>query len=351
MKQLFQVIFKEHVNKVTWLHIISSSSRVTLLTRSHLKDFRLALFSFCLLFSSMILSAAEIKYDSPQTFYAGKETVISIKTDGLNGKNLSWNLKYSGRTIAAAELAIPESGSLELKFTFPEIKDGVSGAAELVCRVGESKLQKNIFFFSPNPFSQKKKIFENMKIGLWSPEGDDSARKLLGSLGVATTDVANFADFKGELLIVCGIDLGNFPGLEKELVNICSSGSSILIINPAGGILPLKTESFRNMIFSRNEKIMDFDKKLDSDKWGDAFPNEKSLNLVPSDNGVAVVVADNRTGFTFMSAKIGKGELVICTWDIFGKIEKSPTPVYLLEKMMSESEKRRTGEPEKELKN
>ncbi|MFA6566628.1 MAG: hypothetical protein WCS96_00300 [Victivallales bacterium] len=297
------------------------------------------LFFICGFALSISLSAAEIKYDSPQAFYAGREAVVNIKTDGLSGKNLSWNLKYSGRTIAAAELAVPETGDVELKFTFPEIKDGVSATAELDCQSGDKKLVKNIFFFTQNPFAFKKKILEKMKIGLWASEGDEKAKKLLDSLGVATADVANFADFKGELLIVTGIAFGNFSGLEKDLVNICSGGANILIINPKAGTLPLKTESFRNMIFSCNEKIIDFDRKFDSERWGDFPPNEKSLNLIPLDSGVAIEVAGNRNFFTFMSAKIGKGELVICTWDIFGRIEKSPTPVYLLEILMSESEK------------
>jgi hypothetical protein len=297
--------------------------------------------------SSIFLSAAEIKYDSPHTFYAGKEACINIKNDGLSGKNLSWNLKYSGLTIAAAEIAIPESGTVELKFTFPEIKEGGCVTAELTCVSGDKKLLKNIIFFSPNPFSFKKKILEKMKIGLWSPTGDDSAKIILKALGVMTFDVANFADFKGEVLIVCGIDFGKSSGLEKELVNICSSGSNILIINPKAGSLPLRIESFKNLIFSRNEKIIEYDRKFDSEKWCDSSPNEKSLNLIPFDSGVAVKVAGNRNAFTFMSAKIGRGELVICTWDIFGKADKSPTPVYLLEKIISEREKRRIIEPEK----
>ena len=205
---------------------------------------------FCLLFSSIISCAAEIKYDSPQTFYAGRESTINIKTEGLDGKNLAWNLKCSGLTIAAAELAVPESGAVELKFTFPEIKEGVSAAAaEFACVSGDKKLQKIVFFFSPNPFSSKKKILEKLKIGLWAPSGDDTAKKLLESLGGVTSEVANFAEFKDKLLIITGIDFGNFSGLEKDLINICASGSNILIINPKTGALPLRTESFKGMIF------------------------------------------------------------------------------------------------------
>ncbi|MFA6293000.1 MAG: hypothetical protein WC637_14530 [Victivallales bacterium] len=308
---------------------------------------KIKIFALFGLLSSSILSAAEIKYDSPHTFYGGREAIINIKTDGMNGKNLSWNLKYSGLTLASAETAVPESGTVELKFLFPEIKDGGTVTAELTCQSGDKKLVKTVFFFSPNPFSFKKKALEKMKIGLWSPSGDDSAKKILEMLGIITLEVANFADFKGDILVVTGIDFTNFSGLEKDLFNICSSGSNILIINPKAGLLPLQTEKFKNLNFSRNDKIVDFDKKLDSDRWGNSQPNENSLNLVPFDNGIAVEVAGKRNSFTFMSAKIGKGELVICTWDIFGKADKSPTPVYLLDKLLSESEKRRMGEPEK----
>ncbi|GEM_PF-2902199 len=305
---------------------------------------------FALLFISIFLHAADIKYDSPQTFYAGRETTINIKTDGLSGRNLSWNVKYSGLSIAAAELVIPETGIVELKFTFPEIKDGVTATAELTCLAADRKLTKNIVFFSTNPFSFKKKNVEKMKIGLWAPSGDDTAKKIFESLGVVTADVANFADFKDKCLIVSGIDFGNFSGLEKDFNNICSAGSTVFIINPSRGVFPLKTESMKNMIFSRNDKIMDFDKKFDVDKWGDSPPNEKSFNLVAVDNGAGIEVVSNRNGFTFISAKIGKGELVICSWGIFLRTDKSPTPIYLLDKLMSESEKRKTNETEKEPK-
>ena len=299
------------------------------------------------LFSPISLSAAEIKYDSPQTFYAGRENIINIKTDGLSGKNLAWNLKYSGLTIAAAELAIPESGTVELKFTFPEIKEGVSVTAEFNCASGENRLQKNIFFFPANPFSLKKKQLEKIKIGLWSPEGYDIAKKSFESRGVVTSDIANFAEFKGEILIITGIDFGNFSGLDKDLVNICLTGANVIIINPKAGSLSLRTESFKNLILARNDKVTEYDKKFDSEKWGDSPPNGKFLNLIPLDTGVGIEISEKKNTFTFMSAKIGKGELLICTWDIFGKADKSPSPLYLLDKIITESEKRRNGESEK----
>ncbi len=305
----------------------------------------------CGLLVAISLSAADIKYDSPQSFYANREIVLNIRTDGLAGRNFSWNVRYSGLTIAAAELAVPETGAVEIKFTFPEIKEGVSATAELVCVSGDKKLQKNLFFFAPNPFAFRKKVLEKNKIGLWSPSGDDTAKKLFESLGVATVDVANFADFKERLLVVVGIDFSNFSGLEKDIGGICSSGSNILIINPAGGALPLKTETFKNMLFSRNEKILEFDKKFDPEKWGDSLPNEKSLGLAPSDSAAALNVADNRNGFTFMSAKIGKGELVVCSWDIFGKAEKSPTPLYLLEKLIAGIKQEAAGNRQQAIEN
>ena len=62
------------------------------------------------------------------------------------------------------------------------------------------------------------------------------------------------------------------------------------------------------------------------------------MKLIPFDNGIGIEINDNKNGFTFLSAKIGKGELVIFTWDIFGKADKSPTPLFLLEKIMSSTE-------------
>lgn len=290
-----------------------------------------------LLILSAFAYASELQFSSPHTFYADKDIILNIKSDGLSGKSLSWNLKYAGHTIAAGEQQIPENEITEVKFHFPELKPGVIATTEFSCFSGDTKFLSELFFYTPNPFADNKKFLEELKIELWAPENDENAKKLLESLQVPFSMIANFAESKGKVLIVSSIDFGNFSGLSDDFSRICATGTRILIINPTAGSLPLKMKDFKEIVVARNAKITDFYKNFDSELWGNSFPNDKSFKLIPYDNGIAIEIQKERGDFTYLSAKIADGELILCAWDIFGKSDKSPTPVYLLEKLTTKT--------------
>ncbi len=294
--------------------------------------FKILFFPLCLCAS--VVHSAELRYDSPHTFYSGREIAVRIRADGLAGKTLSWNLRYANSTAAAGEKAIPENGVPEIKFRFPELKPGITAIAELSCFSGDNKLQKLLSFHTENPFFENTKFLEDLKIQLWEPENKGNASIMLEKFGVPFSRIANFSEFTGKILIVSGIDFGSFSGLSQSFVKMCTDGARVIIVNPESGTIGLDTASFKEISIADNAKIAEFDKNFDCEYWAASAPAERSFRLVPFDGGVGIEIQKRQNGHTFMSAKTEDGELLVCSWDIFGKAGDSPTPAYLFEKLI-----------------
>ena len=291
--------------------------------------------SVLFMFVFYALNATGLVIEGPQTFYAGRESSIAVKTGKDASGNLSWNISYSGAPIASGEQEISESRA-NIKFTFPETKPCVIAKAEFNCFIGNEKLQKNLFFYPPNPFTEKKKFFEDLSIEVWHTEADKGITELFKSLEIPFAEISNFSESKGKVLIIVGIDFSNFPGISDNLLKISSGGARIIIINPVSGRFPLKTAELTEAVLAKNGKIKEFGKNFDDESWGGKTPSSKSLKLASSD-GVPVLETDTeQKDFTYCRMQTGKGNLIICAWDIINLSKDSPTPLYLLDRLISE---------------
>jgi len=293
------------------------------------KKFLSAFFIFML----YALTAADISVEGPQTFYAGRESSITVKTEKESRDNISWNIRYSGAPVASGEQEI-SGGAAKIKFTFPETRPCVIAKAEFNCSCGDEKPKKDLFFYPPNPFSEKKKSLEELSIEVWHTEADGSVTELFKALEIPFSEISNFTESKGKVLIITGIDFSSFPGVAENLIRTASEGTKIIIINPLG-TFPFKTfEPITEILLAGNGKIKEFDKNFDDENWGGKAPSLRSLRLASYDGAPALEITEDRKNFTFCSLKAGKGSIVICAWDIIGSSKASPTPLYLLDKLI-----------------
>lgn len=281
------------------------------------------------------LNAADLAIEGPQTFYVGRESSIAVKTGKEASGNLSWNIYYSGAPIASGEQEISESRA-NIKFTFPETKPCVIAKAEFNCSIGNEKLQKNLFFYPPNPFTEKKKFLEGLNIEVWHTEADKGIMELFKSLEIPFAEISNFSESKGKVLIITGIDFSNFPGLADNLLKLSSEGAKIIIINPVSGRFPLKTAELMEILLAKNGQLKKFDKNFDDENWNGNSPSAGSLKLASCDGAPVLEISPEQKDFTYSCLQIGEGSLIICAWDIIRLSKVSPTPLYLLDKLISE---------------
>lgn len=293
-----------------------------------------------LVFMAMTASihAAELHFDSPQTFYSDREIFIKISSSGLSGKSLQWRLIYTGATVSAGEVIIPDSGIAEIKLSFPKLASGIVATAELACYAEPAKLQKQIFFFSDDDiFSNRKESVGNLGIGVFQPdEKSGNIVKLLETLGVRSSPISSISDYNGKIIIVSGLDFSENPGLFETLLDKCRDGSKVLILAPASGIIPLKDNEISRLLLADTDIIRDYNPKFDDKTWNGKAIFGTSLKTVPLDDGIAIELVPHKTRFQFceISRKYSPGKIIICGFNLIELADESPSAGYLLKELI-----------------
>lgn len=265
----------------------------------------------------------------PQSaYYADRDCVVEINApEGV--KSISWNLKAFSRTAAAGQTAADSSGKFKISFHFPPLNDGVIASATLTC-IGprnDTILTKELNFFPANPFENSIKLLDEQKIELFEADGSGNMAKLLNTLKVPFSEISGLEGCSGKILIISGIDMDQYSGLQQEFQKLMQGTRKIIVINPSGTI-PLSIDKFDKTVFANNSIVKEVNKKLDT------CPALKTVELVPSDNSTAVSVSMKNTGSTYCLFTRGKSELYILSWDIAGLAQNSPAPVYILSKLL-----------------
>ncbi len=279
------------------------------------------------------------------TFYAGREHTLTIKAEGLTGERLSWNLRYAGRTIASGQRQIPTGGEVKITVAFPELNEEVVAETDFSCFIGkralstnheavEKEMRRRLYFFYPDPFVSRKASLNELKIGVWEPSEMEALSGLLELLDIPFKNVADPANFDGKVLFVSGLDFDEFPGVSSTLLEVARQGKKIIILPPFSGTFPEFAKKTDNVILSKNQAILRFNKIFDADSWNGHPVSNGSMKLVIFDDGVALKRADNGGGFTYCELSTGEGGITLTEWDIVNGAKISPTPLYLLKKML-----------------
>jgi len=299
-------------------------------------------FFIVLLFSVVFADAEEIteniiSFDSPDTYYAGKETEInlSLKKAELVKDGILWNLKYSGRTIAAGEISQAQN-NIKIKFPFPKLNQGVIASAVFSCsdRQGKNLLTKEIHFYPPNPFANNLQFLTEQKISIWNPSSKGNLKEMFKTLEVSFEEVSDINQASGKILIAYGIDFEQFSGIETDIVKLAGKEPvKIIILPPFSGSFKIKSKDYDRIIFARNDIIHEFSKKFDSALWGATAVPAGSFKITHSDEDISIAIENNKNGFSFCQLNIGESKIYICEWDM-ALSGKSPTPLYLLSKLI-----------------
>lgn len=295
-----------------------------------------------LLFSVVFANAEEItenaiSFDSPDTYYAEKETEInlSLKNAELAKDGMLWNLKYSGRTIAAGEIAQPQN-KIKIKFPFPKLNQGVIASSVFSCtdRQGKNLLTKEIHFYPPNPFANNSLFLTEQKISIWNPSSKGNLKETFKALEVPFEEISSTSQFTGKILIAYGIDFEQFSGIETDIAKLAAKEPiKIIILPPLSGSFKIKSQDYDRIIFARNDIIHEFSKKFDSALWGSTPVPAGSSKITHSDEDISIAIEKKKNGFSFCQLNIGKSKIYICEWDM-ELSGKSPTPLYLLSKLI-----------------
>ena len=323
-------------------------------------------FRLCLVasafFAPLVRAVAEaqpavIAHESWGAVFAGKQTAFhfAVTSPASRQALVAWSLSVDGRVLARREQSVTvgpgHAAEIETAFELPKGKDGVILQATLVVSVlapdGRATLagiEKPLWVFPDNPLFGRTRWAETLKLSLFDPAGKTAAR--LSELKVPYREITRQDSIPGitdgVLLVGEGLSLKEYRGLASLMNRTAAAGVPVLCLALSEGelIVPTAAESGSclpaAMHFRRNDIIHELDKRFDADGWPPDGKAAATALALRGDRGPVMgeIVADTNTGWPWIELVYGRGRLILCGFPVVAKWQESPTPRYLLLRML-----------------
>jgi hypothetical protein len=302
--------------------------------------------------------------------FAGGERTFRylITSDRATDGRVTWELSRESRALARGEVTVQtqagESRTVEFRVPIPEVKEGVVFACDLTVSLvpqGASAQpatsRRTLWLFPDNAFADRKQWLRDLGIRLFDPEKKTAERFAKADIPfteIRTTDA--LAVVRDGLVVVGeGVSLKEERGLASAMRQAAEAGVPVLCLVLSGGEMPLPTEGASDgggkppvrMAFRRADIISELDKRLDWKTWAPGREATASSLVLSADRRVAAVEAvKGDRGWPWMDVAFeGGGRLVVCGFGIVAGWDGSPSPRYLLLKLLEEmGKKNKMGE-------
>ena len=303
--------------------------------------------------------AATIRLQEPwSNVFAGKETVFhaTLATIEPFDGRLAWRFSVDGRTLSRGESAVKAgptaTGTVEVRINVPAVKPGVIMQTTLsvsASQTGSDKevatLDRTLWVFPEDPFTGRTEWLKKLNIRLFDPVG--TTAKLFTDGGVPFAEIRNVDALTsieaGTLIVGEGVSLKEYRGLAENLIKAAAAGRPVLClaldngemqlpvsVNPA---LPQPT----SLVFHQQDIITQLDKRLDAGGWKRNGKASASGLKLRGDRGPVMAEVSRDAGmWPWMELGFEKenGKLVVCGFGIVGAWAESPTPRFLLLKVL-----------------
>jgi hypothetical protein len=293
-------------------------------------------------------------------FAGGERTFRYVVTSdrAVDGR-ATWMLSRESRALARGEVAVQaqpgEPKTIEFRVAVPEVKDGVVFSCDLTVSLvpqgaaeASAMSRRTLWLFPDNAFADRTQWLKGLGVRLFDPEKKTAER--FAKAGIPFTDVrttdALAAVREGLIIVGEGVSLKEERGLASAMSQAVEAGVPVLCLALRNGEMPLPTEGVSEtqgkppvrMTFRRADIITELDKRFDMKTWAPGRNAVTSSLVLSADRRVAAVEAVNGDrGWAWMDVTFqGGGRLVVCGFGIVSGWEDSPTPRFLLLKVLEE---------------
>lgn len=295
--------------------------------------------------------------------FAGGERTFRYTVDRVLTGRVTWMLSRESRVLTRGEVALPmaadEARMIEFRVAIPEVKDGVVFACDLTVALvpqdaSEAAVtsRRTLHLFPKDPFIDRQQWLKNLGIRLFDPEKKTAERFTKAGIPFAeirTTDV--LAAVRDGLVVVGeGVSLKEERGLAAAMGRAAEAGVPVLCLALRNGDMPMPPagadasadKALARLTFRRADVVAELDKRLDWTTWApDRDAVASSLVLSAERRVVAVEVVNGDRGWAWMEAMFpGGGRLVVCGFGIGAAWDDSPTPRYLLLRLLEQMGKK-----------
>ncbi len=285
--------------------------------------------------------------------FGGKEVKVPFVVHGAESLGqATWSLAVGPRQLSGVASFDPKKPAhFSVKVITPDVKPGVILKLVLTVTARSDRgdplasCDKVLWVFPADPFADRDKWLESLKITLFDPAG--ATGPFLKKAGIPFKETVNTAELaaktEGLALIGAGASFVDYPDLWPALTKLASRGVSVLCLAPAAGALPLPGADAANgpeaVVLHKAGVIRRLDRRLDVDGWApDGKVAFNGVSLKSEDGQVAAAVGkDGGWPWIEIDYPAPGGALVICGFDFLskGKWEAGPTPRYLFARLLT----------------
>ncbi len=299
-------------------------------------------------------------------YFAEDEVTLNLTVPPAVDGRVTWRLAVGARTLARGEQPIERRGdgpgACTVQFVLPQLKEGVTVAAELTLTAGtasEAAFTSRtlpLWIFHRNAFSDCDAWLRSLNLYVFDP--DETTAPILEAHDVPFSPVGNpdaLATLtKGIVVVGEGINFQEWPALSRLLFETAARGLNVICLAPAESdiVLPMAFDTelpkSRRITFERTDIIERLDKHLDHKAWADdGRIARSSFDLQGRQDVVAAVQAEDEGDWTWIELDYspGGGRVMLCGFAIMEKWEQSPTPRYLLRRIFEHVRPNREKKP------
>jgi hypothetical protein len=293
---------------------------------------------------------------------------FTIAPANLQGR-LTWTFAAANGRVydrGRGEAQVPAGKPVKIMLRTPPLKPGVIQEALLTVNFSAdgkdepaATYQKKIWIFPADPFADRAKWLADLHIKLYDPDAKAKTSAVLKEMKIPFDHVPRAGALDevqaGVVIVGAGAVFQEDPDLMPALVRAAGRGVRVLCLAPASGsfVVPGSDQesSPGGLALARQDIVRKLDKRLDPFAWAAAGSSSPSSLAIKAEEGkvVAEVVAGNK-GWSWLAVDFpltplpqadtgsGKGRLVVCSFAIIGAWEASPTPRYLLARILEQFE-------------
>ncbi len=294
-----------------------------------------------------------------QTTFFSDETVDFVleltAEDAVDG-TVSWQFSTLHRTLGRGDTEIEiepaKPGSVSFRLRMPHVKEGVVGQAVLKASFQTNDgaapalvYERELSIFPRDPFADRAHWLEELELQLFDPEGRTA--KLFDDARIPFREVRSATRLRssesGMIVVGEGIELRNHAGLADALMELAGDGRHLIWFAPAEGEIQFPGsdgfagKSPKNLSFLGSNMIEQLDKRLDSGFWSERDTSRSvGLGILARRNRCYIEVVEPSKGWTWMHAQFSdpEGHLILCGLRIVDDWEKSPTPRFMLARLL-----------------
>jgi len=288
--------------------------------------------------------------------FGGKDCTFHVCVTGAKAFSgrLGWQLAADGHTLARGESVIsvspPMPGETAIRVSVPSVKPGVilQTRLSLLLMDGDKEaghLEKTLWVFPEDAVADRGEWLKSLRLSLFDPVGKTTS--LFNGLKIPYLEVRaldSLSEVKDGLVIIGeGISFKDYRGLSAIMLKTVASGVSVICLAPAAGEIELPSSVSGElpqpvaMEFSREGIVRKLDKRLDPEGWAPDGQSVVSGLMLRGERGPVIgEVGNGPGGWPWIELEYAgnNAKCVMCGFGIVGKWADSPTPRFLLVKIL-----------------